>query len=284
MLKTLNHTGLFCGILFFSTLSYAGEVKDNTVVTINGHPITQQDYESYVAARKNGEAALPDTQLLLDELINRELVMQDAIKHKVDQSPSFVRQMEILRGNLLTTMHISQYLQQHSVNEKELKAEYDKRVAVAKMPKEYKVRHIVLATEEQAKTILAQLQEGADFSKLAEEKSIDSGSARTQGDLGWITEEQVVPEVAQVIVKAEKGQYLEPVKSSFGWHVIVVDDAREAAPPSFEEVKTDLETMVQTEKLQDFLDKMRESATIEYPNKEKSIVDQKVEVKTEEVK
>jgi peptidyl-prolyl cis-trans isomerase C len=90
-----------------------------------------------------------------------------------------------------------------------------------------------------------------------------------QGDLGWITEEQVVPEVAQAIIKAEKGKYLDLVKSTFGWHIIIVDDVREAAPPSFEEVKKDLETMVQTEKLQDFLDKVRENAKIDYPNKDK---------------
>jgi len=266
----MTYVSLLYGVLFFNTLTHAEEVKtDNVVATVNGHAITQQDYENYVAARQNGEAALPDAQSLLDELINRELVMQDAIKNKVDQSPSFVRQMEILRGNLLTTMHISQYLQQQTVNETELKAEYDKRVAVAKMPKEYKVRHIILADEEPAKTLLKQLQDGADFGKLAEEKSIDSGSARMQGDLGWITEEQVVPEVAQAIVKAEKGKYLDLVKSTFGWHIIIVDDVREAAPPSFEEVKKDLETMVQTEKLQDFLDKIRENAKIDYPNKDK---------------
>ncbi len=270
MLKNMTYVSLLYGVLFFNTLTHAEEVKtDNVVATVNGHAITQQDYENYVAARQNGEAALPDAQSLLDELINRELVMQDAIKNKVDQSPSFVRQMEILRGNLLTTMHISQYLQQQTVNETELKAEYDKRVAVAKMPKEYKVRHIILADEEPAKTLLKQLQDGADFGKLAEEKSIDSGSARMQGDLGWITEEQVVPEVAQAIVKAEKGKYLDLVKSTFGWHIIIVDDVREAAPPSFEEVKKDLETMVQTEKLQDFLDKIRENAKIDYPNKDK---------------
>lgn len=269
MSKFIVNTCLFLSILSANAISYAEEndPSKDVVAIVNGHSITQKDYENYVAARQNGEAALPDEQSLLEELINRELVMQDAIKQKIDQDPNFIRQMEILRGNLLTTTYIGQYLEQHSVDKAALKAEYDKRVAVAQLPKEYKVRHIVLKTEEQAKEVFAQLKEGADFGKLAEEKSIDTGSARMQGDLGWIVKEQVVPEVGEAIVKAEKGQYLEPVKSSFGWHVIIVDDERQAAPPSFEEVKRDLETMVQTEKLQDFLDKLRENATIEYPKK-----------------
>src|ERR1700733_6449517 len=139
---------------------------------------------------------------------------------------------------------------------------YDDAVKQMANEQEVHARHILVATEDEAKAILAQLKAGADFATLAKEKSKDPGAAQG-GDLGYFTKDQMVPEFAEVAFKLDKGQISDPVKTEFGWHIIQVQDKRKREVPSFEQVKPQLETYVVRKAQADFVTKMRDSAKIE---------------------
>ena len=127
---------------------------------------------------------------------------------------------------------------------------------------EVHARHILVATEGEAKDIEAQLKNGADFATLAKEKSKDPGAAEG-GDLGYFTKEQMVPEFAEAAFKLDKGQISDPVKTQFGWHVIQVLDKRTKPTPTYDQVKTQLQNYVARRAQADLVDNLRKSATIE---------------------
>jgi peptidyl-prolyl cis-trans isomerase C len=137
--------------------------------------------------------------------------------------------------------------------------------AVAKMAEELEVRarHILVATEAEAKAIVAELKKGTDFAELAKLKSKDPGAAAEGGDHGYFAKDQMVPEFAEAAFKLEKGQLSDPVKSQFGWHVIRVEDKRKKPAPEFEKVKDQLETFVARRAQADIVAKLREGAKIE---------------------
>ena len=126
-----------------------------------------------------------------------------------------------------------------------------------------RARHILVPTETEAKTILAEVKKGTDFAELAKQKSKDPGAAAEGGDLGYFSKEQMVPEFSEAAFKLEKGQVSEPVKSQFGWHIIKVEDKRSKPVPEFEKVKDQVETYVMRKSQGEFIAKLRESAKIE---------------------
>jgi peptidyl-prolyl cis-trans isomerase C len=131
------------------------------------------------------------------------------------------------------------------------------------MPKEYKARHILVEKQETAESIIRELQAGGDFSKLAKEESKDS-SAQAGGDLGWFSPQTMVKPFADAVAALEKGKYTTtPVKSEFGYHVIILDDVRSPEAPKFEDVKPQVEMFVQRKKLQEYLDGLRKTAKIQ---------------------
>jgi peptidyl-prolyl cis-trans isomerase C len=126
-----------------------------------------------------------------------------------------------------------------------------------------RARHILVATEAEAKTILADLKKGGNFETIAKEKSKDPGAAAQGGDLGYFTKDQMVPEFAEVAFKLQKGELSDPVKTQFGWHIIKVEDKRSKSPPPFEQVKDQVETFVQRKAQADYVSKLREGAKVE---------------------
>jgi peptidyl-prolyl cis-trans isomerase C len=158
---------------------------------------------------------------------------------------------------------ITEMLRAQPATEQELRKVYQDRV-VAKNLSEYKARHILVKTEDEAKGIIAQLDKGADFSALAKSKSIDTASATKGGDLGWFSPTQMVPDFSNATVALQKGKYTKkPVKSQFGWHVIMLDDTRPVTPPTFDEIKSRLEGVVQSERVSKFVSGLRQKAKIE---------------------
>ncbi len=145
-----------------------------------------------------------------------------------------------------------------------LKAEYDRQIAQIKMPKEYKVRHILVKTEDEAKAIIAELEAGKNFGELAKEKSIDKGSAKQNGELGWLTKSKVVPAFGKALETLEKGKYTTtPVKSQYGWHIIQLEDSRSLPLPSFETVKDRIKILKQNQLLQQYMSSLIKPAKIE---------------------
>jgi len=236
------------------------------IAIVNGEKITQQDYADYLQAQENEKSgnAASKGKMAVEELIQRELLRQDAIKHGLDKSPEFIKKLNYMRNNLLMAMGLQNYMDKHPIDDAMLRAEYDKQIAQINMPKEYKVQHILVKTEAEAKAILAELDAGKNFGELAKEKSIDIGSGKQNGELGWLTKSKVVPAFGNALETLEKGKYsTTPVKSQYGWHIILLEDTRSVALPSFEAVKDRIQVLMQNQLLQQYMSSLIQPAKIE---------------------
>lgn len=247
------------------------QTSSKPVATVNGVIITQEDYNDYLKVRMEQTSVRlePDRETIIKELVNRQLVIQDALKKELDKTADFKRKLEGQRDNLLAATGIRDYLDKNPFTETMLKAEYDKRVKQMNLPKEYKVKHILLQTEDEAKAVIESLNKGEEFAKLAKEKSVDTASVQNGGDLGWVSQQQVATTFATAMITLKKGEYTKtPVQSQFGWHVIALEDSRDTQPPPFENVKKNLEMVLQTQKMQDYVDELRKNAKIEVSGQE----------------
>jgi len=198
-----------------------------------------------------------------EEVVLREIFMQEAQKRGVANTTEFKNQMELARQTILIRALFADYQKKNPVTEAEMKAEYDK-FAAANSGKEYKARHILVEKEDEAKAIIASLKKGAKFEDIAKKQSKDPGSGANGGDLDWAPAASYVPEFSQAMVKLEKGQTTEaPVQTQFGWHVIRLDDQRDAQMPKFEEVKPQLQQQMAQQKLQKFQQELREKAKVQ---------------------
>ncbi len=200
---------------------------------------------------------------LKEEVILREIFMQEAQKRGVGTQKAFQDQMELARQTLLIRALFADFQEKNPVTDAEVKAEYDELVA-ANSGKEYRARHILVEKEDEAKAIIRSLKGGAKFEDIAKKQSKDPGSGANGGDLDWAAAASYVPEFSEAMVKLGKGQLSqEPVQTQFGWHVIRVDDVRDAQIPSFEELKPQLAQQMQQKKLQDFQKNLRDKAKVE---------------------
>jgi peptidyl-prolyl cis-trans isomerase C len=213
---------------------------------------------------KSGRPVTPEMQgQLKDEVIAREIFMQEAQKRGLDASDDYKAQMELARQTILIRELFADYQKTNPVTDAEIKAEYDK-FAAANGGKEYKARHILVEKEEDAKKIIGDLKKGQKFEDIAKKQSKDPGSGANGGDLDWATPSSYVPEFAEAMIKLKKGETTPaPVKSQFGWHVIRVDDLREAQLPKFEDVKPQIAQQLQQQKLAQFQENLRKNAKIE---------------------
>ncbi len=261
--KPLLSTCVLSYALFAPLQSLAD--SNETIAIVNGQKITQQDYADYLEAQENDKSGhTVKGQIAVQELIQRELLRQDALKQGVDKHPEFLRKLNYMRNNLLMAMGLQHYLDKHPITDEMLKAEYDRQIAQIKMPKEYKVRHILVKTEDEAKAIIAELEAGKNFGELAKEKSIDKGSAKQNGELGWLTKSKVVPAFGKALETLEKGKYTTtPVKSQYGWHIIQLEDSRSLPLPSFETVKDRIKILKQNQLLQQYMSSLIKPAKIE---------------------
>jgi len=200
---------------------------------------------------------------LKEEVILREIFMQEAQKRGIGASKDYQDQIELARQTIMIRALFTDFQKKNPVTDAEVKAEYDKFVA-ANSGKEYRARHILVEKEDEAKALIADLKKGAKFEDLAKAKSKDPGSGANGGDLDWAAAASYVPEFSEAMVKLEKGQLTEaPVKSQFGWHVIRLDDVRQAELPKLEEVKAQIVQQLQGQKLNQFQQALREKAKIQ---------------------
>ncbi len=266
LFKHLTSTCLLSGALLVSLNVHAGPT--DPVAVVNGKSITQQDYDDYIKARAKQARSHErvEKQTLVEEMIWRELLKQDALKKGLDKAPEFLKKINYLRDSLLMAISMHDYLEKHPIDDATLLSEYDRQMAHINVPKDYKVRHILLKTEQEAKAIIVSLDEGKAFGELAKQKSIDIGSAKKNGKLGWVGKQKVVPSFGRAVEKLEKGQYTAtPVKSKYGWHVIQVDDIRSALPP-FESVKDRIKATLQNQLMQQYMSDLKTQANIQIFN------------------
>ena len=253
---------------FLSTPSaqlFAEDDQAAVLATVNGTPITQEMYDAYASKRNNqtqGGAAAPSTETVLNELINVELVMQDAEKKGLEKRPEIEKQMEWQRRSLLVTAGMRDYLDAHPITDEELKKAYD--TEIAKLDKtEYKARHVLLETEADANEVITQLDTGTDFAELAKEKS-KGPTGKQGGDLGWFSPARMVKPFSEAVAALEKGNYTKkPVQTQFGWHVILLEDTRDLTPPAFDQVKDQLQPGLQKQRVDQYLDELRKTAKID---------------------
>jgi len=213
---------------------------------------------------KSGRPITPElANQIKDEVITREIFMQEAGKRGLEGSDDYKNQMELARQTILIRALFADFQDKNPVTDADAKAEYDKYVA-ANAGKEYRARHILVAKEEEAKAIIANLKKGAKFEDLAKKQSKDPGSGANGGDLDWANAKSYVPEFSEAMVKLTKGQTTQaPVKSQFGFHVIRLDDVRDAQLPKFEDVKAQIQQQMQQERLSKFQDDLRTKAKVE---------------------
>jgi peptidyl-prolyl cis-trans isomerase C len=193
---------------------------------------------------------------LREELNTRELIVREAKKKGLDKDPDIKTQMDLTSQTVLVRAYVADWVKSHPVPDEALRKEYDS-IKAQMGDKEYKVRHILVEKEDEAKDIIVQLQKGEKFEKLAE-RSKDPGSKASGGDLDWNAPGNFVKPFSDAMVKLDKGKFTTvPVQTQFGWHVIEVDDIREAKVPPFDEVKTQLAQRMQGQQLDSYFKELR---------------------------
>ena len=232
---------------------------------VNGKPVPSVRVEALKQqVERSGRPVTPEILAQIkEELIAREIFMQEARKRGLETSEDYKAQIELARQSLLIRELFASFQKKNPVTEAEIKAEYDKFVA-ANGGKEYRARHILVDKEDEAKTLIADIKKGAKFEDLAKKASKDPGSGTNGGDLDWANAASYVPEFSNAMVKLEKGQMTDtPVKSQFGFHVIRVDDVREAQLPKLEEVKPQITQQLTQAKLAKYQDDLRAKAKVQ---------------------
>ena len=249
--------------VFFGALPVAALAQN--VAVVNGKPVPKARMD--VLAQQLASAGRPVTPemqgQLREEVIAREVFMQEAQKQGLDSGDEFKNQLELARQAILIRQLFENWRKQNPVADAEVQAEYDKFVA-ANGGKEYKARHILVEKEDQANKILADLKKGAKFEDIAKKQSKDPGSGANGGDLDWANPASFVPEFSEAMIKLKKGETTPaPVKSQFGWHIIRVDDIRQAQLPKLEEVKPQIVQQLSQQRLQKYQEDLRAKAKVE---------------------
>ena len=238
-------------------------VAQNLAV-VNGKPVPSSRADAMI--KQLAAQGQPDSQqlraMVKEELINREILMQEADKRGVTSSADVKNQLEIARQSIAIRALVQDYLKKNPVSDAEIKAEYDKVKAQAG-DKEYHARHILVDKEDDAKAIIAKLKGGAKFEDLAKQ-SKDPGSATNGGDLDWASPASFVKPFSDAMVALKKGEFTEtPVKTQYGYHVIKLDDVRATKIPPLEEVKPQIVEALQQKKLQAYQEDLRKKAKIQ---------------------
>ncbi|MCC7080047.1 MAG: peptidylprolyl isomerase [Burkholderiales bacterium] len=242
----------------------AAPAQNGTIATVNGKPISQAKLDILVRERvAQGQHDSPELRSYLkQELINREVLQQEAVKRGLDKNEQVMMQLDMVRQGVLVAAFLQDYLRKNQPNDAALKNEYE-RIKAQQGDKEYRARHILVKTEEEAKDALAQLAKGAKFETVAAEKSLDTGSKGNGGDLNWAPPGRYVKPFAEALTKLKKGETTKtPVQTQFGWHVIQLQDERPLKMPAFDEAKQQLVQMLGQQSLQKLVADLRSKAKV----------------------
>jgi peptidyl-prolyl cis-trans isomerase C len=235
------------------------------IAVVNGKSVPTARLNALKAQIEKSGRPVTDDMMgqLKDEIIAREIFMQEARKRGLDASDEYKAQLELARQTILIRELFADFQKKNPVTDAEIQAEYDKFVA-ANGGKEYRARHILVESEDQAKALIAEIKKSGKFEELAKKHSKDPGSGANGGDLDWAAANSYVPEFSGAMVKLDKGQMAdEPVKSQFGFHIIRVDDVREAQLPKLDEVKPQIAQQLQQQKMGKFQDDLRSKAKVQ---------------------
>ena len=237
----------------------------DAVATVNGVGVPGARMEFMMEQqRQRGAPDNAQTRAMLrDELVNREIVAQEAQRAGFAKSPEVQTQLDIARQEILVGAYLRDWVKRHPVTDAEIQKEYD-RARTQSGDKEYRARHILVETEDQAKGLIAELKKGAKFDELASKNSKDAGSKERGGDLDWNVPGAFDKQFSDAMVKLDKGKYTEaPVQTRFGYHIILLDDVRQTRFPAFAEVKQRIQQQLTQNKVDELIRGLRAKAKVE---------------------
>ena len=235
------------------------------VATVNGVPVPQARAD-FLLQQQLQRGAQDNEQMrgmVRDELVNREVLMQEAQKSGIAKQPEVQTQLDMARQEIIVSAYLRDYVRKNPVSDADVQKEYE-RAKSQHGDKEYKARHILVESEDEAKALIAQLKKGGKFDDLASKNSKDTGSAQRGGDLDWNVPGTYDKQFADAMVKLEKGKYTqEPVRTRFGYHIIQLDDVRPAKFATLAEVKPRIQQMLAQNKIEELVKGLRAKAKVE---------------------
>ncbi|GAA5235391.1 peptidylprolyl isomerase [Verticiella sediminum] len=237
----------------------------NAAAVVNGQEIPNAQVEEFV--KMMTEQGAPDTPKLREqvreELINRTVMVQAAENAGIARKPDVQTELELARQSVLIRGLFNDFLAKHPISDDQLNAEYEK-IKASSQQEEYRAHHILVKEEDEAKAVIDRLKKGETFEAVAKEASLDPGSGANGGDLGWASADTYVQPFSEALTKLKKGETTQaPVQSSFGWHVIRLDDTRQAEFPPLEQVKPQLEEMLRQQALAKYQEDLRKAAKVQ---------------------
>ena len=249
---------IFC--LFFSFPTFS------EVAVVNNEKIEQRfvDFIKDEVEKQGRKVSNDMEENIIDRLIDLKVINQAAKRSGLLDDPKILTQAELSTQELIYTLYLQRYIVNNPVKNDEVKSEYE--IFINNFDdREFKASHILLKTKTQAQKIIAKLEENDNFSTLAKESSKDESSKDNGGDLGWFEKRDMLEIIYDEVSKLKKGEFTKsPIQTQFGWHVIKLNDTREAPLPSFDEKKTELKTTLQKRKLKQHLDELRNQAKIKF--------------------
>lgn len=254
----------FAALAFTCALALPSYAQN--VATVNGKAITEKQLNEFVALLVE-QGAKDSPQLreqVKEELIGRQIFVQAAEKAGLEKRADVQQEIELARQGILVRALMADTLKKNAVTEADVKAEYETLKKQEAGAKEFKARHILVADKAEADKILADIKaKKITFEAAAKKHSVDTGSGQNGGDLGWSNSNNYVEPFAKAIESQKKGEVsAAPVQSEFGWHIILVEDSRALAFPTFEESKEQIEDMLRQSKLRDFQESLFKAADI----------------------
>ena len=242
-------------------------VQAQNVAIVNGKSVPKSRVTTLLqqAARGGQQQVTPEMEgRARDEVVLREIFAQEAERRGIAATADYKSQMELLRQTVLIRELFADYQKKNPGTEAEARAEYEK-VKGQASGTEFRARHILVEKEEDAKKLIADIKGGAKFEDVAKANSKDPGSAENGGDLDFAKPETYVPEFGQAMAKLKKGEMTEtPVKTQFGFHIIKLEDTRDAQFPAFDEVKEQLTKSLAQNKLQKYQEDLKNGAKTDY--------------------
>ena len=239
--------------------------KPGAIATVNGVPVPQARAEMLMQQQlqRGGQDNEQMRSMVRDELVNREVLMQEAQKTGIAKQPEVQTQLDMARQEIIVSAYLRDWVRKHPISDADIQKEYD-RAKTQHGDKEYKARHILVETEDQAKSLIAELKKGGKFEDLASKNSKDTGSAQRGGDLDWNVPATYDKQFSDAMVKLDKGKYTDtPVRTRFGFHIIQLDDVRPARFASLAEVKPRIQQMLAQSKIEGLVKELRAKAKIE---------------------
>lgn len=268
----MNKSGFlaFSLAVLLSTASFAEEVKDYKILEVNGQPIEKSRViKIWESLFPEGKAQPFDTfdekvkMNVLRGIVSEEVIYNAAMKSGIESTPEVKEKLDAIKKRIVTQAFLDREVA-NRITDEELKKAYDEKVKQYSGKREIKASHILVSTEDKARDLVKQIKGGKEFDTLAKDASEDKATAASGGDLGYFTEDRMVPEFSKAAFALKKGQISDPVKTDFGWHIIKIVDERPVKVPSFDEVKESLKEEQKEKAFKEYIDQLVDSSDVKY--------------------